>query len=115
MLCSIAGFAQNLQVSDPKLELRDNIIYITYDILNSTPSDAFSVELVVKDADGNLIFAGALSGDIGHMVRGGSDKQISWDLGVDKVEINDQIFVKIHVKAADSIRARCGCPGGKEI
>lgn len=57
--------AQSIQVSDPRLELRDNTIHITYDILNSDPSDEFTIDLSITDANGNRINAAALSGDIG--------------------------------------------------
>jgi hypothetical protein len=90
---------QIIQVSDPRLELRDNAIHITYDILNSSPSDEFKVDLLITDADGNEIKASALSGDIGDMVEGGNNKHIIWDLDVDKIEMNAKIYVKVNVKA----------------
>jgi len=92
-------FAQTIRVSDPRLELRDNIVHITYDILNSTPSDEFTVDLAVTDANGNKINARALSGDIGDKVYGGNYKEIRWDLSADEIEMNARIFVKVHVKA----------------
>ncbi len=98
-LCSSAAFGQKIQVSDPTLQLRGNKILITYDILNSGSSDEFTVELVVKDADGKQINAAALTGDIGEMVMGGSGKQITWDLEVDRIEMNADIYVKVYVKA----------------
>jgi hypothetical protein len=100
--CFIAAstcHAQTFRVSDPRLELRDNTLHITYDILNSDPSDEFTVELVVTDAAGKRIHATALSGDIGEMVSGGSNKHMAWDLSADRIEMSAQIFVKVHVKA----------------
>jgi hypothetical protein len=105
-LLGICGFitatachAQTFRVSDPRLELRDNTIHITYDILECDPSDEFTVELVVTDAGGKRIHAAALSGDVGEMVSGGSNKHIAWDLSVDRIEMDAQIYVKVHVKA----------------
>jgi hypothetical protein len=102
-LCAPAVSGQKVAVSDPKLELRGNTIHITYDILNSTPSEEFTVELLVKDADGKQIHASALSGDIGDLVTGGSDKHIDWDLDVDRIEMNANIYVNIYLKAVEGL------------
>jgi hypothetical protein len=99
LLCLPLVYGQNVEVSEPKLELRNNTIHISYDILNSTSSEAFSVELIVRDADGNQIPTTALTGDVGEVVSGGSGKQITWDLAVEKIEMNAQISVKIYVTA----------------
>ena len=88
-----------IKVSDPRLELRDNIIHISYDILNSNPSDKFTVSVDITDADGNKINALALDGDIGEDVNGGNNKHITWDLEVDKIFMKASIFVKINAKA----------------
>jgi len=92
-------YGQTIQVSEPRLELRDNTIHITYDILNSDPSDEFTVDLRITDGDGNEIKANALSGDIGDLVEGGNNKHITWDLAVDRIEMNAKIYVKVYVKA----------------
>ncbi len=99
LACSSALFAQEIQVSDPRLELRDNTILISYDILNSTPADKFTVALIVTDSRGKRIKATALEGDVGKLVYGGNNKQIAWDLEVDKIVMNAQIFVKVYVNA----------------
>lgn len=99
LLCSPVAYGQKIRVSDPRLEMRGNTIHITYDILNSNQSDEFSVELVVKDADGNKIHAVALTGDVGDRVTGGAGKHIAWDLEADRIEMNADIYVKVYVKA----------------
>ena len=99
IFCSLAGFGQKIEVSEPRLELKDNTIYISYDILNSSPSEKFTVELEVKDENGNTINAAALSGDVGDKVTGGTQKRIAWNLEVDKIEMNADIYVKVYVKA----------------
>lgn len=91
--------AQQVKVSDPRLEFRDNKIHITYDILNSNSLDRFVVDLRISDAGGSEIKAEALSGDIGDMVPGGDNRHIVWDLKADQVQMNASIFVKLHVKA----------------
>jgi len=102
-ICGIINFlpisGQQLEVSDPRLELRGSTIHISYDILNSSPSEKFTVELEVKDAHGNKIGADALTGDIGEEVSGGANKHIAWDLEVDKIEMDANIYVKVYVTA----------------
>ena len=102
ILCVDAtGIAQEpVRVSDPRLELLDNIMHISYDILNSSPDDHFVVSLQVTDAHGGKIYASAFSGDIGRNVRGGMDKLIRWDLGADHLFMNEKIFIEIFVVAS---------------
>lgn len=90
---------QKVEVSEPRLEMRGNIIHISYDIMNSTRSDKFTVELELRDEDRVIIIANALTGDVGDLVSGGNDKHIAWDLEADQIEINADIFVKLYVKA----------------
>lgn len=91
--------AQDLQVSDPKLELRGNFVHITYDIFDSEASDQYNVSISINDVNGNKINAASLSGDVGEMVSGGSNKLIIWDLEADQIKMNAKIFVKVYVKA----------------
>lgn len=92
-------YGQSYEVSDPKLELRNNNLHISYDIINSHPSDEFSVSMRISDITGGEITARALSGDIGEQVKGGSNKLIVWDLTADKIVMNARIFVKIYATA----------------
>ncbi len=111
---SSTGVAQEIQVSDPRLEIRDNRIHITYDILKSTSLDRFMVDLSVTDAKGNAIKAVALSGDIGDMVPGGDNRHIVWDLEADQIKMNASIFVKLHVKVIPPPEPVPVSPGGGE-
>jgi hypothetical protein len=90
---------QSHEVTDPRLELRNNNLYISYDILNSKASDLFSVNMRITDVTGGEIEARALSGDIGEEVSGGSNKQIVWDLTADEILMNARIYVKIYATA----------------
>jgi hypothetical protein len=87
-----------VKVSDPVLEMVGNIIHISYDILNSDPDKKYTISMVIKDEDGNIINARALNGDIGEEVSGGSNKQISWNLEADNIFIDAYIFVQINAK-----------------
>lgn len=91
-------YAQPFAVSDPKLALKDNIVHITYDILNSSRSDKFLISIIISDPDGNTVQANALSGDIGDGVSGGSGKLIKWDLAADGIVMNSTIYVKINAR-----------------
>jgi hypothetical protein len=101
-------------VSDPRLEMVGNTIQIAYDILNSTSSQEFTVDLIVKDEDGNVLRTSALTGDVGEKVSGGKDKRITWDLEADRIEINADIYVKVYVKAVPPPETVSEAPGPYE-
>lgn len=90
---------QSVEVSDPRLELRNNSLHISYDLLNSDPSDEFTVSMQITDETGKEITANTLTGDIGDQVNGGSNKLIIWDLTTDKIVMNARIYVKIYAKS----------------
>jgi len=90
--------AQNtFRVSEPKLELKDQMIHISYDILNSDPAEKFFISLTIKDDQGNEINAKALDGDVG-VVQGGKNKHITWDPSADQVFLNSSIFIKVNAR-----------------
>jgi len=92
--------AQNsVQLTDPKLELRDNVIHISYDILNSKTSEFFEIGVDVSDMDGNRIGAHALTGDIGKGVRGGVNKYIHWDLAEDHIFKDEKVYFEVYARA----------------
>ena len=90
-------------VSDPRIEMEDNMIHIYFDILNSSPAYQFDIRLVITDADGNEIEARALEGDIGKEIPGGSEKHIIWNLEEDKIFLNASIYFEINA-AGESLR-----------
>ena len=73
-----------VKVSDPRLEIRNNILHIFYDILNSDPDERFNVDIEIRDEDGQFLDASALTGDIGKDLPAGRSpncrsKCIIWD------------------------------------
>jgi hypothetical protein len=86
---------ESFQVPDPTIELKENLIHIYYDILNSLPSDQFIVNLDITDSAGNKIVATALEGDIGKEVGGGRNKHVTWDLEVDEIVMKANIYFEI--------------------
>ena len=82
-------------IPNPRLELDENKIIISYDILNSEPTDLFLIWIEVTDADGNNIKAVTLSGDLGEEIKGGVNKKITWDLEQDKIVLDEEIFIEV--------------------
>ena len=89
---------KTLKVSDPRLELKDNKLHISYDILESEPGDRFSINIDIKDENGNTLNANSLSGDIGVVEEGGTSKRIIWDFEADEVYIDAYIYVKLNAR-----------------
>ncbi|MCD4710251.1 MAG: hypothetical protein K8R52_05345 [Bacteroidales bacterium] len=87
-----------VQISDPRLELKDNMVHIHYDIQNSDPSEKYFISVVITDEDGNPFDADALDGDVGMVEVGGRNKQITWNLEADNIYINANVFVKINAR-----------------
>jgi hypothetical protein len=96
LLCPPTKGQIPVSVSDPRIEIEDNIIHIYYDILNSTPEIQFKINIEITDADGNVIKARALKGDIGKDVPGGNNKHIEWNLEEDKIFLNAAIYFEIN-------------------
>ncbi|MCK5137734.1 MAG: hypothetical protein KAR19_18255 [Bacteroidales bacterium] len=94
-----ACYAQTaVKISDPKLEIRDNTLHISYDLLNSDPSEKYIIGIEITDEDGNPVNASALDGDIGPVEDGGRNKQITWNLEADNIFINAYLYVKLNAE-----------------
>ncbi len=87
-----------LQISEPRLELKDQLIHIYYDIDQMDSLEKVFITIDVRDEKGNPVKANALDGDIGTVENGGMNKQIIWNLEADSVFINAYIFVKINAR-----------------
>ncbi len=85
----------SVNISKPRLELSDGNLIIEYDILDNEPSDLFNVWIEVTNASGSKINALTLSGDVGEDISGGSNKRILWNLEVDKISLDEEIFVEV--------------------
>jgi hypothetical protein len=88
----------SVKVSDPRLEIRDNKLHIYYDILNGDPDEKYIISIDIKDQDGNTMKANTLEGDIGEVVEGGNNKQITWNLAADNIFINSYVYIKINAR-----------------
>ena len=99
LITPICRAQESFTVSDPRLELRGNIIHISYDILNGDQSNMYNISIDITDSNKNRIEARALSGDIGENVIGGQNRLITWDLRADNIFMDADIIIKIHAKA----------------
>jgi hypothetical protein len=84
-----------ITVTKPLLEVSDENLIIQYDILNTKAADLFMVWIEVTDAAGNKIKALSLTGDVGQDIKGGKNKRITWNLGNDSINIDEEIFVEV--------------------
>ena len=88
----------SVKISDPRLEYRDNTLYISYDILNGDPGEQYRVRVDIMDQEGHVMDAGSLEGDLGLIEKGGANKQVTWDLEADDIFINAYVYVKINAQ-----------------
>lgn len=92
-------YAQDgFQVSDPRLEYKNNQLFIYFDILSAGKSDVFEVDVEIKNASGRFLHAVSLTGDIGAGIHGGKNRSICWNLAEDNIALSEEIEVLIHVR-----------------
>ncbi len=90
-------FAQNgINISSPKIEMKDSLVHIFYHILNAPEEDKFVIRLEISDPEGKLINPRFINGDIGESISGGRDKKITWDVYADSIFINDDIYFTLY-------------------
>lgn len=80
--------------------MKGNKVQISYDLLNSTKKDTYTIRIEVTDSEGKTINARSLSGDIGEEIIGGRNKIILWDIEADSIFLDDEIFVQVYALAA---------------
>ena len=87
-----------VKISDPRLEVKNNTLQISYDILDEDPEEKYIISINIRDEDGNILKANTLKGDIGIVEDGGRNKRIIWDPSADNVFINSNIYVKVNLE-----------------
>jgi hypothetical protein len=97
LICPLNTFyAQKaVQVTKPVLSLQENRINISYDLINTSPEERFTIRIEATDSQGNLIHARALSGDIGDGIPGGRNKLITWDIEADSIYLDEEIYIQV--------------------
>ena len=87
--------AQVEQISTPYLELKNEQIHISYQIINSSPNDRYKIWIEASDNHDEPIQAKALIGDIGDNVQGGGTRQIIWNYKLDHVSVEEGVFIRV--------------------
>ncbi len=84
-----------LSIPRPIIHLEGETVRIEYDLVQTAPSDLFTIRLEIKDSLGNTIDAQSLEGDIGKHISGGESKAILWDLEKDEIFLDEEIFFQV--------------------
>ena len=88
----------NLKIDNINLDVRDHVIFIHYDILNSDTSELFNVQLFFTDeAYVKYYFPSKVEGDIGIAVQGGQEKTIIWKVSEEMDEIPEKITPQLRL------------------
>ncbi|TSA25042.1 MAG: hypothetical protein D4R67_10860 [Bacteroidetes bacterium] len=97
LLCNPLGlFGQSkAQITNVDFYVRNDTLFISYDLVKAKPNEWFDVTLTVKTPSGKVFFPVALSGHAGKFVAGGKGKQIIWAIAKDNVFIDEEIFVEL--------------------
>jgi len=95
--------SQGFILSQPRLEFDGNQLSILYDIITSKSTENFYLWIEISKANGEVIPAKAISGDVGESVDAGNNKKIIWSPEQDSVFLNEPVFVEL--KAEKYIRS----------
>ncbi len=94
------SYAQSpVGVSKPELSLLDHRVKISYELINSTEDELYTVRVEITDSEGSQIRANTLYGDIGEHVVGGSTHTIYWDIEADSIYLDEDVFVQVYARA----------------
>lgn len=94
-ISSISFTQEQFSISKPTLELKGDLLIITYNIVNSKPGENYKVNLSITDSEGNTVEALSLLGDLGLNIEGGKNKRIIWEFTTDEVTEEMEIIVKL--------------------
>ncbi|MFC2102495.1 hypothetical protein ACFLS7_05830 [Bacteroidota bacterium] len=90
------GLAQTkAQIANVDFFVRNDTMYVTYDLLKTKSNEWFDVTMTVKTMSGRVLFPVSLSGHAGKFVAGGKRKQISWAIAKDNMFIDEEIFIEL--------------------
>ncbi len=88
----------DVKISKPELELEGNKVKITYDISDYKPDDVFIVWIEITDANGRSVNAKSITGDIGQQIKGGMNKEISWDSEADGIVLSEGMSIEVYAE-----------------
>jgi hypothetical protein len=85
-----------VEVSAPALTLQNGKVHIDFDLMNTAPSEKFTIRIEITTESGERVPAQTLTGDIGKGVSGGKGKTIIWDIEKDQVFLDEEIYVEVY-------------------
>lgn len=91
----------NAQIANVDFFVRNDTLFVTYDLVKAKSSEWFDVTMTVKTPSGKVYFPVALSGHAGKFVAGGKGKRIAWAITKDNVFIDEEIFVELRAMPMD--------------
>lgn len=83
------------RISTPQLEVQNEKLVISYQIVNGTDAENYRIWIEVTNAANESVDARSLSGDVGASVRGGGTRYIVWDYRADGVSLESGIYVQV--------------------
>ncbi len=93
---ALLGQAQtNAEITNVDFTVRNDSLFVKYDIDNSRKQERFTVSLKISTASGTQITLKSLTGDIGTNVTGGKNRQIIWNISKDNIVINEAVAVEV--------------------
>ncbi len=93
ILGNFCAYSQEIENVD--FTVKDNVVVITYDLVNCPSSESYDIELKII-SDNNAIKPNSITGDI-KKVSAGKNKQIEWNVLNDKTDLKGQIQVMVEI------------------
>ncbi len=95
------------EISNVDFSIKNNIIYINYDLLDCPSKSLYDIRLKFIDKQGGEIYPTYISGDI-KKVDCGNGKRIEWDVLQDKSELKDEVQAIIEISKKYSTKVTGG-------
>ncbi|MFO7969216.1 MAG: hypothetical protein R6U15_03775 [Candidatus Izemoplasmatales bacterium] len=89
--------AQDAEVKNVNIDIKNNKVFVNYDLISNDLDKENSVELFFIDDRFTINVPGKVNGDIGKGIEPGVNKTIEWDVFKDDVSIAQKIQPKIIV------------------
>jgi hypothetical protein len=95
-------YSQNFNIVTKSAEIDSDNIIIKYDFTEFKKNQVFNITINIRDSSGKKIITNSLSGDVGNNIKGGGNKEISWNFMKDRILINDEISIEIFAELSTS-------------
>jgi hypothetical protein len=82
-------------VKNVDFNLTNEELVISYDLTNYKSHDLFRISVSISTESGAPVSAKSFSGDVGDNIKGGTGKQIIWDISKDVTLLDDKIVVEV--------------------